>query len=232
VRVKNVNNFPLHLTAVGNRLFFSAIDSVHGIELWVSDGTSAGTHMVRDIASAVLQGSDPQELTAVNGSLYFSAADNDGDRELYVSDGTAAGTRRLRNINPAITGGPDQTSSSPTGMTELFGTIWFSAEVGGDRELWKTNGTASGTVRVKNINPAGNSNPEELTASQGLMFLRATVNGVDQLWRSDGTGPGTKPVTPGSVTDPDELVDFQFGLYFGGTGGGLGHEPWKAEVEQ
>src|SRR4051812_4942665 len=40
-----------NLTAVGGSLFFSASDGVHGGELWKSDGTPAGTGMVKDINS-------------------------------------------------------------------------------------------------------------------------------------------------------------------------------------
>src|SRR5262249_6820554 len=40
---------PHELTVAGGRLFFAAIDGVHGDELWVSDGTAAGTRMIRDI---------------------------------------------------------------------------------------------------------------------------------------------------------------------------------------
>ena len=42
------------LTAVGSQLFFSATDDRgHGTELWVTDGTVASTHMVKDISSCL-----------------------------------------------------------------------------------------------------------------------------------------------------------------------------------
>ena len=37
------------LTAVGSTLFFTAGDGTHGPELWKSDGTEAGTVLVKDI---------------------------------------------------------------------------------------------------------------------------------------------------------------------------------------
>src|SRR4051794_19986592 len=56
-RVKDINTGanptlgapPSQLTAVGSTLFFVADDGVSGAELWKSDGTAAGTTMVKDI---------------------------------------------------------------------------------------------------------------------------------------------------------------------------------------
>ena len=75
---------------MNGELFFQANDGVHGLELWKSDGTLAGTVMVKDINSGAGD-SNPEHLTNVNGKLEFEA--NDGATEgLFVSDGTAAGT--------------------------------------------------------------------------------------------------------------------------------------------
>ncbi len=41
-------------------------------ELWKSDGTTAGTVIVKDIMSGSAT-SNPQNLTNINGMLYFSA---------------------------------------------------------------------------------------------------------------------------------------------------------------
>ncbi len=55
-------------------LFFQATDGVHGNELWRSNGTAAGTQMVKDINPGP-NGSYPYDLTGVNGTLFFVVVD-------------------------------------------------------------------------------------------------------------------------------------------------------------
>ena len=80
------------------------------------------------------------------------------------------------------------------------GEIYFSADDGtAGRELWKSDGTDSGTVMVKDINTtaAGSASlPRWFTIfPDGLMYFRATdgTNG-NELWRTDGTDAGTTMV--------------------------------------
>ena len=68
---------------VGGILYFGANNGTHGIELWRSDGTEAGTFMVQDLFTGA-NGSIPSLLTNVNGRLYFNAVDNVHGNELRV----------------------------------------------------------------------------------------------------------------------------------------------------
>lgn len=108
---------------VGDRLFFAAADRDHGQELWVTDGTPAGTHLARDIQPGA-GSSYPQSLTAAGGRLYFTANDGEHGRELWVSDGTEAGTRIVDDLNP---GG---FSSSPSSLAATPSTLFFGADDG------------------------------------------------------------------------------------------------------
>src|SRR6516164_4920736 len=40
---------PNHFVALGNKLIFEATDGTHGRELWITDGTSSGTRLLKDI---------------------------------------------------------------------------------------------------------------------------------------------------------------------------------------
>jgi ELWxxDGT repeat protein len=122
-------SYPSHLTNLNGTLYFSAIDITHGRELWKSDGTTAGTVMVKDIEPGANifgfgYGSNPNGLTNVNGKLYFSAYDGVHGDELWQSDGTAAGTTLVQDIDPGPNG------SAPYYLTNLNGTLLFAANDG------------------------------------------------------------------------------------------------------
>ena len=87
-----------NLTAVENRLYFTADDGTHGDELWTSDGTAAGTVLVLDINSGST-GSKPAHLTAVGNRLYFTADDGMHGDELWTCDSSVARTSLVDDIS-------------------------------------------------------------------------------------------------------------------------------------
>ena len=78
-------------------------------------------------------------------------------------------------------------SGGPTNLTDVGGTAYFSASNGNDgNELFRSDGTASGTTEVKDINPGPvDSNPSYLTNVAGTLLFAADdgTNGTE-LWRS------------------------------------------------
>jgi ELWxxDGT repeat protein len=61
-------------TRVGDTFFFTAMDAVNDRELWKTDGTEAGTVLVKDIWPGTGT-SFPPNFTRVGGTLFFAAAD-------------------------------------------------------------------------------------------------------------------------------------------------------------
>ena len=70
------------------------------MELWKSDGSAAGTVLVKDINIGAGSSSVPAGFTAVGGTIYFRAKDDTSGMELWKSDGTAANTVRVMDFNP------------------------------------------------------------------------------------------------------------------------------------
>ena len=220
---------PRFVTVVNNIMFFSANNGVNGRELWKSDGTDAGTVMVKDIRPGSGH-SSPQSFEALNGILYFGANDGVNGWELWRSDGTDAGTFMVRDIQPGFG------SSEVDWLTEMNGYIYFSAETSGlgstGRELWRTDGTLSGTTIVKDIaTGAASSNPSWFCNVNGTLFFPAynNFNGF-ALWKSDGTDAGTDTVkdVPFGL-DPYIITSFNNQAYFNGSDPVLGPCLWKSD---
>jgi ELWxxDGT repeat protein len=105
-------SYPEDLTAMNGTLFFSATDGIHGYELWKTNGTEAGTMMVKDI-NPTSNNANVIDLLVVNNSLYFTADDGTHGQELWKTDGTSAGTVMVKDINP------DSGSSMGTTSNEM-----------------------------------------------------------------------------------------------------------------
>jgi ELWxxDGT repeat protein len=242
--LKDINRSPLssspeEAVVMGGVSYFSADDAVHGRELWRSDGTAAGTYLVKDINPA--GGSDPVRLTAVGSTLYFLAIDALHGRELWKSDGTAAGTVRVKDIRPGPVGAfpGDQYSGGP--LIVVNGRLVFAADDGvHGEELWVSNGTATGTKLLKDIDPGSASSlPVYGPGSWAVVGNKAFFTANDgsgtggQLWATDGTPGGTYKVTDVNPTQPtSSLSDLTAAgnlLFFLGNDSVHGRELWRSD---
>ncbi len=197
----------------------------NGFELWKSDGTEAGTLEVKDIAPGEdwrgsARSSEPQNLTDFNGTLYFLVRRGNLDESsLWSSDGTEEGT--INFANSSIFARPfvfqDQLfvqdghvigshsgnqslglweEARPRDLLVADDAFFFTAE--GEltgRELWKSDGTAAGTMRVVDLAPGNEWGVPngELFHWKGSVYFAGNdgVSGLE-LWRTDGTANGTE----------------------------------------
>ena len=214
----------------GNSIYFKANNgsasdaNSTGGELWRSDGTSEGTYLVKDIRPGSVSGLQG-DLVVFGNNLYFPANDNSGNgTELWRSDGTAEGTVMVKDSHPG--GG----SLSPSRMTATEDLIFFFGNDGTagnfDRELWKSDGTEEGTVKVISdvFIPSTGHWP---TIVGDIFYFQADDEDVSfggELWKSDGTEEGTMMVKDlrdssyygGCCGSYAYLVPTGDTLYFGG----------------
>lgn len=135
--------------ALGDLLVFPATTPTNGTELWISDGTEAGTQLLADLLPGA-GSSSPEDLYTADGLVYFHATTPTLGRELYVTDGTAAGTRLVRDIYP---GGQSGFSSNvDANFFAWRNNVYFVAQnTDNNYELWRTDGSTANTVQVANL---------------------------------------------------------------------------------
>ena len=223
-RGQGASSYPSVLTAVGRTLYFTAADGVHGQELWRSDGTARGTRIVKDIVPGPGP-SNPEALTNVGGTLFFSASDGthtalwrtDGTAAgttlvkevevqyptsvgsilyfganggLWRSDGTTSGTVLIKQFH-----GEAGCGSAVCWLTDVAGTLFFTANDGSHYGLWRSDGTEAGTTLVKEGVRA-----IERTPVGSILYFTTLDYSNSWLWRSDRTEAGTVPVTSVGVS--------------------------------
>ncbi|OSZ79129.1 hypothetical protein CAP35_13010 [Chitinophagaceae bacterium IBVUCB1] len=170
-----------------NKLYFWAYNGA----LWSSDGTTAGTQKIGP-ANLVqpftkLAGLEmPNTFAECNGKLYFQGGDNTSgtvDQELWVTDGTTPGTKIVKDILPGNNG------SSPYQLIVNKNLLYFQAMKNplGDYHLFRSDGTASGTVSIASGNssvvaPFTQRNVPILFNTKLYYASKWTGNADNELW--------------------------------------------------
>lgn len=221
--------FPRFVRTLGQDLYFVALqgDFSSDDQLWVSDGTQAGTRALTEFHDYAFDFQDPPEMARVGGTVFFTA-----HRRLWKTDGTKAGTVP---VLPATLEG-----SQPTSFVEFRGALFFigaTAQGAVGRGLWRSDGTAAGTFLVKAVGPPnGNIRPEPAwptVVGDRLFFVADDGAHGSELWSTDGTTAGTvlvRDIAPGAASSkPAHLVGLGGRLYFAATDGSSGIELWESD---
>ena len=143
------------LHAVDDKLYFTARPVVGGTqELWVSDGSEAGT-------MSLFNADNVHYLMVVYDTVLFAGSDAVYGQEIWTTDGTLAGTVLLKDIEPGAAdsdfyslgeGYLHENDAEPLieispGVALI---VAYRSDIGS--ELWKTDGTEAGTQLIKDIN--------------------------------------------------------------------------------
>lgn len=153
IRWKGRQAVEARLCTMGDHAYVLLVDSMHGWDLWQTDGTENGTVLVKSMEAyknspfSFPQNSSRPAMAAVGGRLVFVVDDGDHGEEPWVTDGTTEGTRLLKDCNP----GPDDCKFAKVTQRDGKVIFWSHTKDFVDRpwmELWSTDGTESGTRRL------------------------------------------------------------------------------------
>jgi|GEM_PF-2638632 len=232
------------LIASGNYLYFTANaddyfnpGSVQGNELWKTDGTEAGTTLVKDIALGPASSMTNLNGIDLNGTLVFTAYTLEAGNEIWKTDGTSTGTVLIKNINNNNL----HSISSLNLYTKFNDEIYFLADdnINGI-EIWKTDGTTSGTKILKDINTSPDYSSVNVfkfhvdEVNNKLFFYGKNNNQAEnKLWVSDGKENGTKNIAdliqPDIYSPTNYFITFNEHSYFSGKNDKNGVELYKSD---
>lgn len=233
IQLSNLVTYDSSGGVLNSKYIFAGKDATNGSELWITDGTPGGTILLKDINPGTADSRPADNFSLFNGFLFFTAERPAEGRELWRTDGTPAGTTLFKDIvpGPVSSNLKDQYFLFSTGNYLLFNAITVAE---GD-ELWKSDGTGTGTNLLKDINTGVlSSSPGSLFkySNQVLFLAEDNVNGRE-LWKTDGTTGNTvlvKNINPGPASS-SVLGFYTFNgiAYFAANNGTDGSELWRTD---
>lgn len=223
------------LLPVGSKVVFVGSSAANGAEPWVSDGTEAGTQLLKDVRAGEKGSMDAgfkntlvvggiHRMAHVGSSAFFTANDGQHGKETWITDGTPDGTRLWRDLNPG------QGSVSVT-YTVVDDALFIAARVGRSQQLWTADGKTGATQLRSDQHgePCGFVEDGRLT----YYWAQATDAKERALWQTDGTAEGTRLAAAGPY--PASVmrrcapgIENGGTAFFSGTDE-FGSEPWVSD---
>lgn len=199
-------------------VLFSNYGQIHGRELWTSNGTTAGTRILKDINAGANFWSNPggpsnpssvpnggtafsTRFQKVGSRIVFPATSFAKGRELWTSDGTGPGTILLRDHIPGAGDGIDDGTIEFVFSNGTFA-VYLANDVLRGESLWATFGTPQSTRFLVEFPDYETPGPMGLLGHR-ILFGR---NQSRDLWITDGTPSGTKLVTSFVGTRPIQNI--------------------------
>ena len=198
-------------------LIFAGSGPSIGVELFITDGTPAGTMAIADINPGPSSSSPDDNGTVLNGFLYFTADRPAEGRELWRTNGTPAGTTLVKDIVPGPVGSnePNDYDIFSSGTYLLFAARTPASGI----ELWISNGTDPGTEVLLDINTgnggADSSNPHSFyLLGSTVLFLATNATDGEEVWRTNGTAGGTSILADINPTGSSTKIELFPGVEF------------------
>lgn len=211
--LKNFNNSNYGYSGtevLNDKMIFKHRDNISGEELWSSDGTTAGTVLIKDIYPG-FTGSSLKMMGLLNNNYYFFANDGVNGNELWKTDGTTKGTMLVKNFASGALGvvGAESCNGKVIG-NQLFFVV---ALANNQWNLWKTDGTDAGTEQLTSFTYNFSGGVGFETLGEKLFF-----NYNNKVYVSDGTKAGTQQFgdfnIASNTTTTNYFIKFKNQLYF------------------
>lgn len=219
----------LLLEAAGEgKILLTGVREGNGINLWLSDGTPAGTVRLSDappLTTGARWAPREDQVETLGRRIVFLAG-----LSLWSSGGTRATTRA---VSGCPEGCPDVLADSP--LVRVGSRVVFAGrDAAHGTEIWASDGTGRGTRRLADLCPGPcDSEPEAFTAEGGLVWFRATGgDGDSRLVRTDGTAAGT--INLARTADEGSPLDLAVSgtggkVFFNGFDPATGSQPWVTD---
>ncbi|RYD60254.1 MAG: hypothetical protein EOP83_19815, partial [Verrucomicrobiaceae bacterium] len=163
--------------AGGTRAIFTCIGADGDTQLWSTDGTKKGTVLLATHQEL------PHDFVMVGDTCYYSLI----YAALCKTDGTPEGTSIVSELD-----------MRPSNLAAFQGNVWFTAtDASGKKGVWRSDGTAAGTVVVKDTwhDTSPVQEPVGFSVVEGKLTFWVDLRSAQGLWQSDGTTEGTVAVT-------------------------------------
>jgi ELWxxDGT repeat protein len=207
-----------------SNLIFTAFDTQNGFEVWTTNGTVTGTNIIKNISQGSANAQNFKLATTSNKVFFTAIESNSYDQKLHKIE-----------LGLVVSKVSDLKVS---GYIELNASTYImsAANENYDFELWKTDGTSTGTMLVKDIyNGMQGSGPGQFVKLNNSIVFTAQVSNTlgEELWVTDGTTSGTvllKDIFLGSTSSsPQYLVELNGFVYFSASSQTQGYELWRTD---
>ncbi len=231
--VKDINpgggSYPFGFTEFKGSLYFRAWDGnvggAGGNELWVSDGTSDGTIMLKDLDAS--NHSYPTNFTVVGDDLYFTTSTNSANvGELWRTRGTAESTTEAGNNHEAV-----------SHLTAFNNKLIYRAAVSGQAGiLWSVE--ASNDTRSRSTSLDSAKNPDNVIVFGDYVVFKSTgPDGGDYELYSMDNEQIVNSYVPKLIQDinstgssnPNDLLELNGIIIFSADDGTTGRELWSSD---
>jgi ELWxxDGT repeat protein len=205
-----------------NSLYFTTGNYWNDTQLWKTDGTEAGTILVKDF------GNDISDITEVNNSLYLDVSQYDSmtgtsTAQLWKTDSTGTEVELIKDFGNLTFGTAYEDSKISVNDSlyfEITQSYNYYSPTPPLSQLWKSDGTNTGTTIVKDFGSSKDINNFWDDLNNTFYFSVSIPNTEDyynttyELWKSDGTDGGTTLVQDFGKSSLDYLTTVNNTLYF------------------